>query len=119
MERHILHYPISSEKWFKGALEHVGSPYKVQTTFFADLSIAECFGQNAVNDTYKSVLKEYGNNITYMTEFVLCLNHKIWQLYELDAPMAKLYDELWRKCIDFVTSHFKGKDLAYYYEITD
>ena len=118
MNRHPLIYPASAEQWCRNMLASI-TDYKPKTTFFSDLSIAECFGVNAVKDTYKQVIKSWGKNIIYMTEFTMCLNHKIWQLNKIDRPMAEVYDELWRKACDYVTSHFKGEDLSYYYRVTD
>lgn len=118
MTRNPLTYGASSEQWLKSNLACMGS-YQLKTTFFSDLSIAECFGKKSVQDTYNRVMKEWKNNIEYMTEFVLCLNHKIWQLYKLDAEMAKLYDSLWRNASEFVVTHFKGDDLSYYYNVID
>lgn len=118
MRHNPLTYPASAEKWWLNKIASMGG-YKPQTTFFKDLSIAECFSANAVKETYKDVINHWGDDIVYMTEFTMCLNHKIWQLYKVDEPMAKLYNELWYKACNYVVKHFKGEDLAYYYEITD
>lgn len=118
MKRNPFSYPAIAESMWQKMLKETTN-YKPKTTFFNDLSVAECFGVNAVKDTYKRVIKSWGENIIYMTEFTMCLNHKIWQLYEIDRPMAEVYDELWRKSCEFVETHFSGKDLSYYYEVTD
>lgn len=118
MRRNPLQYPLSSELWWrKNMCEPNG--YKPMTTFFADLSIAECFGAKDVEDTYKKVLKSWKHDIKYITEFVLCLNHKIWQLVDIDKPMAELYDKLWKKAVMFVEQNYKGEDLNYFYITTD
>lgn len=118
MVRNPLTYGAISEQWWKDAMLSM-SGYKPKTTFFSDLSIAECFGHKAIQDTYDRVLKEYKSDIVYITEFVMCLNHKIWQLHQLDESTARVYDELWRNGVDFVYNNFKGEDLTYYFEITD
>ena len=118
MRRNPFKYAASSEQWWRNALLSM-SGYEPKTTFFSDLSIAECFGHNAIQDTYNKVLKTYKDDIIYITEFVMCLNHKIWQLYEIDTPTAKVYDTLWKSSVNFVYDNFKGKDLEYYFEITD
>ena len=97
----------------------MGNGYTPMTTFFNDLSVAECFGKKGINDTYKNVIKSWGSDIKYMTEFVLCLNHKIWQLNETNEPIARLYDKLWREASQYVEDNFTGEDLAYYYEVID
>ena len=118
MNRNPIIYPSHAEMWWKEMLSSM-TDYKPKTTFFLDLSIAECYGEKAVRETYRDVIGEWGTNIEYITEFVMCLNHKIWQLYELDEPMARLFDELWRKGVEFVEGHFEGEDLSYYYRVTD
>lgn len=118
MTRNPFTYPASAEMWWRNNML-VMTDYTPKTTFFNDLSVAECFGVKAIKDTYKRVVKEWGKNIVYMTEFTMCLNHKIWQLNEVDKPTAIVYDELWRKACEYVTTHFKGEDLSYYYRVTD
>jgi hypothetical protein len=118
MRTNPFKYAASSEQWWKNNLLAM-SGYEPKTTFFSDLSIAECFGHNAIQETYDRVLKSYKKDIIYITEFVMCLNHKIWQLHQFDEPTARLYDKLWKNGVDFVYKNFKGKDLSYYFEITD
>ena len=118
MKKNVMTYPKQSEMWWKNQLKDM-CEYEPKTTFFSDLSIAECYGNKAIKDTYKKVIKEWGENIVYMTEFVLCLNHKIWQLFNIDRPTAELYNDLWHNACIYVEKNFKGKDLNYYYRIVD
>lgn len=118
MKRNPLIYPASAEQWWRNMLASM-TDYEPKTSFFSDLSIAECFGVDAIRQTYNKVIRDWGNDIVYITEFTMCLNHKIWQLHEVDEPTAQVYDELWRKACEFVTSHFEGEDLSYYYRVTD
>lgn len=119
MRKNVMIYPKQSELWWRDYLKVLNN-YEPKTTFFSDLSIAECCGSNkSIIDTYNKIIREWGNNIEYMTEFVLCLNHKIWQLFEIDLPTAKIYNELWHNACIYVEEKFKGKDLDYYYRITD
>lgn len=93
--------------------------YKPKTTFWADFSIAENFGTNAIKDTYKCAFKEWKNNVEYLTELVLVLNWKIWEWYQYDETIARLYDELWRTAHQWAIKHLKGDDLKYYLETID
>jgi hypothetical protein len=113
----MMKYVKTSEQWWRGLLAQIG--YEPNTTFFTDLSIADCFGEPIIRSTYNKVLEEWGDNIVYMTEFVLCLNHKIWQLYKVNEPLAKVYNELWEDCTTFVEEHFEGEDLSYFYHTID
>lgn len=54
--------------------------YKPRTTFYEDFSIADHFGCPAVRDTYCRAFNAWQNNIEYMTELVMVLNWKIWDI---------------------------------------
>lgn len=73
--------------------------YRPITTFWEDFSIADKFGNEAVNDTFKRAFTEWKGNYAYLTEMVMVLNHKIWQWYK--------------------KNNLKGEELDYYYSITD
>lgn len=87
--------------------------------FMSDFTIADRFGANAIKDTYNRAFSEWKNNVGYFSSLVLTLNHKIWEWYEKDEVIAKLYDDLWRKADDFGCSHFKGDDASYYFNFLD
>ena len=44
--------------------------YKPITTFWEDFSIADKFGNEAVNDTFKRAFTEWKGNYAYLTEMV-------------------------------------------------
>lgn len=94
--------------------------YKPKTTFFEDFSIADAFGIAAVKDTYRRGLKTAQfMGYEYLTEFVMVLNHKIWQHYEHNEPLARVYNDLWEKAREVAETTLKGEELSYYYETTD
>lgn len=94
--------------------------YKPITTFFEDFSIADKFGLSAIKDTYRHGFKS-AKALGYkeLTEFVMALNWKIWEHYERNEQVARLYDELWRKAANYATKNLKGDELSYYYRTTD
>jgi hypothetical protein len=98
-------------------MEAVG--YEPQTTFWSDFTIADAFGVDAVKDTFNRAFGEWKKNYVYLTELVIVLNHKIWQHYKDDEPLARLYDELWRKARDFAEENLKGAEFDYYWRMTD
>ena len=93
--------------------------YEPKTTFWMDFSIADKFGINAIKDTYKRAFNEWKDNHVYLTELVMVLNHKIWQWYETNDAIARLYDTLWREADLWVQENLKGEELEYFYRITD
>lgn len=62
---------------------------KPQTTFWQDFSIADFYGLQAVEDTYKRAFAEWKTNTEYITEFCVVLNHKIWYFYEYQQKALK------------------------------
>lgn len=93
--------------------------YEPKTTFWDDFSIADRFGLNAVQDTYNRAFRGWKDNYVYLTELVLVLNHKIWQHYQTNEPLAKLYDQLWRKADMWACEHLRGEEIEYYYTTLD
>ena len=87
--------------------------------FWMDFSIADKFGINAIKDTYKRAFNEWKDNHVYLTELVMVLNHKIWQWYEKNDAIARLYDALWKEADLWALENLKGEDLEYYYNVTD
>ena len=110
-------YVSRCQAMFEGFLASVGKECK--TTFYSDLSIAEHYGAKAVVDTYRRVMAEWGDDLEYMCEWVVALNQKIWQHYEQNEPLTRIYDELWRKADNYCREHFKGADLVKYYRYID
>ena len=93
--------------------------YEVKTKFWEDFSLAERFGLSAIQDTFNRAFKEWKEDYEFLTELVLVLNHKIWQYYENRPDMAVLYNTLWEQADQYAKENLKGKELRYYWEVTD
>ena len=94
--------------------------YKPITTFYEDFSIADNFGKAAVKDTFNrgfqtAIFMGYKE----LTEFVMALNWKIWEHYETNEPLARLYNDLWEKADLYAAKNLKGEELSYFYRTTD
>ena len=113
----VFQYTENCEAVFEQFMQSVGKERK--TTFFSDLSIAEYYGTTAVMETYKNVMKSWKTDINYMCEWVIALNQKIWQHYESNPELGKLYDELWRMADEFCMDKFEGDDLTAYLNYVD
>lgn len=135
----VFSYSMNEERfWEINFLADNG--YTRKTTFYADLSIAEWTdGLKGVRNTYKNVMKSWKGNIKYLTEFVMCLNHKSWEfandgymkrqtklpsVYTEEQRQAwvELYKELYYQAYDTdIPKMFKGKedDLSYFYSTLD
>lgn len=109
----VFKYAIDCEQQFEKFLNSTGKERK--TTFFVDLSIAECYGAPAVKETYNRVMKEWGDNLEFMCEWVVALNRKIWQHYDDNPKLESVYDDLWRQADYYCCNHFKDDELSEYY----
>ena len=113
----VLRRAAQRQAAWAGFMESMG--HEVKTTFYGDLTIAEAYGPDAVRETYARVCKEWRANVEYYTEFVLALNHKIWEHYETNEALARVYDELWREADACAADNLTGGDLQYYLNKTD
>lgn len=94
--------------------------YDVKTTFWDDFTLAERHGGvSAVKDTYKRAFKEWHNNVEYVTELAIVLNHKIWQHYEENIELGRVYNELWVECDTWCCDNLQGEDAEYYFRTID
>ena len=91
-----------------------------QTTFWADFTIADAFGEKAIEDTYKRAFNEWKSDYIYLTELVMAVNLKCWEHYEKgNEKLSQLYAILYYKCDDYALKHLKGEKLKYYLRTTD
>ena len=87
-------------------------------TFWKDFSIADCFGNKAIQETYDNC-QGFKSDATMWAKFSIVLNHKGWQWAETDETRAKLYIKLWEQADLYAMEHFKGDDISTYLRITD
>lgn len=93
--------------------------YDLITTFWSDFTVAEAFGINSVKETYKLAKEGWKSHYKYMTELTLILNHKIWQHYEKNKTLARVYNDLWEDCNNFCLKNLKGEELQYFLRVLD
>lgn len=63
---------------------------RIDTCFASDFAIAERFGMEAVEDTYKRASAEWRSNIQYMVELVAVLNHRCWKYHNIYTKAQEL-----------------------------
>ena len=49
----------------------------------------------------------------------MVLNHKIWEHYETNEPLARVYNELWEKAQNYGYEHLKDDELTYFWKTLD
>lgn len=93
--------------------------YELTSTFWEDFTIADKFGENAIKDTFKRAFDGWHSDYIMLTELVIVLNHKIWQHYESNEEIAKVYNDLWEQADAYACDNLKGKELDFFLKITD
>lgn len=93
--------------------------YKPKTTFWEDFSIADAFGPEGVLSTFESAFREWRDDVEYIAELSLVLNHKIWAHYKARPILGETYRALWERLHDWAKDNFTGNDAEYYFNVTD
>lgn len=94
--------------------------YEFKTTFWADFSIADVFGEAAIKDTFDRAFEEWKDDYVYLTELVIVTNWKLWEHYNAGhMSVARLYDSLWRICDAYACDNLKDAELSYFLKWTD
>ena len=93
--------------------------YTPISTFYEDFSIADMFGIPAIKDTFKRAFEGWKDNYKMLTELVMALNWKIWEHYETNENVARVYNDLWEKADNYAVNNLKGAELQYFYRTTD
>jgi len=114
----ILNYGLCEEMNFEAMADECG--YQRKTTFYNDLSIAECYGVKGIRETYDNVVRNWLNDVVYFTEFVMALNWKSWCWDSRgDDEFTLLYIELYEKAAALAYETFKDEDLTYFVRTID
>lgn len=93
---------------------------KMQTTFWTDFTIADAFGEDAVEDTYERAFREWRGDVVYVTELAIVTNWKCWEHYRKGHDgLSRLYAELYHDVDGWCYANLEGDDLRYYFEMTD
>lgn len=98
--------------------------FKSRTTLWGDFGVADVFAvadekYASITDTYRRAFELYKDDREGGTELSMVLNHKIWEWYNKDESVARVYDKLWAKLDNYIMNNWKGDDLSYYLRTTD
>lgn len=85
--------------------------YEMKTTFWMDFNIADRFGLDAIEDTYKRALNEWKDDKVYATELVMVLNWKSWEHADgiLADEIGSWYAQKFYECRDYLLDYW-GKN---------
>lgn len=120
----VLIHAMNEERIFEGMLAEI-SGYSRKYTFFSDLAIAECYGKNAIKDTYNRIMKEWIGDRDAICEALISINYKSWRFAEEPdkQDLVEFYSDLYYKAMDEVARYYKENnredDLVYIYRVLD
>lgn len=119
LARAMSHYGSSDKDKFECSYPEFESE-RPESTFYADFSVADVYGENAIQDTYNRSFNGWKSNVKMFTELVAALNHKIWFWYEHGIEeYSQLYDRLWKEADAYGCDHFKGEELKHFMMVLD
>lgn len=98
--------------------------YNYTTTFWSDFTIAEKFGTAAIKDTAARAFSEWKDDIQYLTELVMVINHKCWEHYhnnnnELSNYYGDLYYEYYEKALNYLDQNGRQDAIHYFLKVLD
>lgn len=94
--------------------------YETKTTFYEDFTIADAFGIDAIEDTFKRSFNNWKNNLEYVTELAMIMSIKSCIHYERGNDVyTSLYSDLYHRVDNWCMNNLKGSDLTYYIQTTD
>lgn len=119
LQRAMLMYGVSDKERFECAYSEA-QERRPDSTFYADFSVADVYGEKAILDTYHRAFNDWKGSAKMFVELVAALNHKIWFWYEAGVDeYSELYNRLWKEADAFGSEHFKGEDATHYFQVLD
>lgn len=122
--QNVFSYAYGVEDWVNKSLPLGPLNY----TFAADFAIADWYGKDDVEDTYKRVKEAWLCDYKAFTEVVIALNMLSWansalekQGFEGREEFISLYSDLYYRATDDFYEKYRGNTEAcdYFYRMTD
>ena len=93
--------------------------YEPKTDYWDTFTLAEIVGTHLVEFEYEHIFYQAKKDYVKLTELVMVLNWKIWQHYEKNDELARLYNDLWMKTDAYACENLKNEELTYFFKTTD
>ena len=98
--------------------------YKPITNLWTNFTLAEAFGEEAIKSTAEYSFNKYKDNILYLTELIMVLNHKCWYWNDNSKPeLTRLYINLYYqyddKAINYIEKNMPKDSMKYYFNVLD
>ena len=115
----MKHYGTTDKEKFECAYPEY-QEQRPDSTFYADFSVADYYGEKAIQDTFNRAFNGWKSNCKMFTELTAMLNHKIWFWWEHNInEYGELYNKLWQKADEYGCSTFKGEEAQYFFSVLD
>lgn len=89
--------------------------YKKMRSMFLDVEP----NRKKVFAVYRDLVKTVNKNPHLLGVLALVLNHRLWNVYENNTKLGKLYERLWGDIDNYALDTLKDEDLSIYLKITD
>ena len=102
----MLEYGLTTKDRFPSEKEEVQN-WREGTTFYADFLVAEAFLKyepNSLNDTWNRAWKSWKNNVKYVVELCLSMNHLCWEHNQDNSDLCSWYGDKYYLCKDRIFS---------------
>ena len=98
--------------------------YTPVTDLWEQFTKIESNGKTAINDLAEASFEQYKNNIIYLTELVMVINHKCWYWSEQNNNyIARFYSDLYyeydKRAINYIEANLTPSALSYYFRTLD
>lgn len=92
----------------------------MKSTFIQDFNIANRFGASAVKGTYRRSTY-WVDDPEMWAEMCITLNQNIWNLYQTNEPLARVYNDLWQEAMELGRVTYEGDEAraSTFYQLTD
>lgn len=117
--RAMKHYGTTDKEKFQCSYPEYETQ-RPDSTFYADFSVADFYGEKAIQETFNRAFNGWKSNYKMFTELVAVMNHKLWFWYECGiTEYSKLYDKLYKKADVYGCNAFKGEEAKYFFSVLD
>lgn len=119
LQRAMNMYGTTDKEKFECAYPEY-EPLRASSTFYADFSVADVFGEKAIQDTFNNAFSNWKSDYKMLTELTGALNHKLWFWHEHGVvEYAELYDRLWKEADAYACSALEGEELKHFMTVLD
>ena len=95
--------------------------WRPQFGYWNQFSFIEWQGPEQIQRLYNAFFEDSKTDSRRLTELVMTLNHKIWQMSQNPyyKSICDTYSKLWVYASRYAETHMRGDELSYYLSVID